>query len=43
MIYYDDIDPTILEQGTSVDQFILGFAFGMLFILMINKYIFKNQ
>jgi hypothetical protein len=43
MTYYDDIDPAILEQGTSADQFILGLACGMLFILMINKYIFKNQ
>ena len=41
-MYYDEIDPSILEQGTSYDQFILGFGCGVLLMLLITKYIFKE-
>ncbi len=43
MEYYNDIDPLILEQGTSLDPYIFGFTLGALFILLIHKYIYNNQ
>jgi len=43
MNYYDDTDPLILEHGTSLDPYILGFTLGALFILLIHKYIYNNQ
>ena len=35
--------PELLEQGTSMDPYIIGFGLGMLVILLFNKYIFTNE
>jgi hypothetical protein len=43
MNHYDDINPLILENGTSLDPYIIGFALGALFILLIHKYIYNDQ
>ena len=42
-MYYEDINPEILEHSSSIDIFIIGFGLGMLVILLFNKYIFKNE
>ena len=42
-MYYEDINPEILEQSGSIDSFILGFGLGMIVILLFNKYIFHKE
>ena len=42
-MYYEDFNPESLEQGTSIDPYIIGFGLGMLVILLFNKYIFTNE
>ena len=38
-MYYEDINPEILEQSGPFDAYIIGFGLGMLVILLFNKYI----
>ena len=42
-MYYEDINPEILEQSGPLDAYIIGFGLGMLVILLFNKYIFTNE
>ena len=35
-MYYDDFNPELLENGTSMDPYIVGFGLGMLVILLQN-------
>jgi hypothetical protein len=43
-MYYDDINPEILEQSGPLDAYIVGFCLGILVILLLlNKHIFTNE
>ena len=41
--WWNDIDPRIMEEGSSYDSFIIGFALGAVVILLLTKYIYKEN
>ncbi len=41
--WWNDVDPRVIEEGSSYDGFILGFALGAVVILLLTKYIYKEN
>lgn len=41
--WWNDINPRIMEEGTYLDDFIIGFTLGAIVILLLTKYIYKEN